>query len=193
MSIRGLQRVVVYLCWPIAPSYTSSNARGRGGGGCGVSANEYGCVQYITWHGSPNKLWRSTSIFNLCCPVSMLRHKSASEDDVFRHSSVFSRHKTAAKSRIYTEYTEERMGRVANLDQTYKIIKLTILLFPFSSAHPLTGSRMVGPVWSRSNMIKPLLPSRLPISWTFGSALTSLLYHPEPSSRFAWKRDSGLV
>ncbi len=32
-----------------------------GDGGCGVSANEYSCVHHVTW--SPNKLWRSTSIF----------------------------------------------------------------------------------------------------------------------------------
>jgi hypothetical protein len=32
-------------------------------GGCGVSANEYSCAHHVTW--SPNKLWRSTSIFNL--------------------------------------------------------------------------------------------------------------------------------
>ncbi len=42
---------------PIAPSYTNPNA---GGGGLrGLS-----CVHHVTW--SPNKLWRSTSIFNLC-------------------------------------------------------------------------------------------------------------------------------
>jgi hypothetical protein len=34
-----------------------------GGGGCGVSANEFSCVHHVTW--SPNKLWRSYSIFNL--------------------------------------------------------------------------------------------------------------------------------
>jgi hypothetical protein len=34
------------------------------GGSCGVSANEYSCVHHVTW--SPNKLLRSTSIFNLC-------------------------------------------------------------------------------------------------------------------------------
>jgi hypothetical protein len=34
--------------------------RGEGGGGCGVSANEYSCT-----HRSPNKLWRSNSIFYL--------------------------------------------------------------------------------------------------------------------------------
>ena len=60
MKIRGLQKDVVYLCWPIAPSYTSPNA---GGGSCGVSANEYSCAHHVTW--SPNKLWKSTSIFNL--------------------------------------------------------------------------------------------------------------------------------
>ncbi len=39
---RGLQRDVVYLCWPIVASYTSPNVGGWGwGGGCGVSANEY--------------------------------------------------------------------------------------------------------------------------------------------------------
>ncbi len=32
-------------------------------GGCGNSANEYSCTHHLTW--SPNKLWRSTSIFNL--------------------------------------------------------------------------------------------------------------------------------
>ncbi len=36
------------------------------GGSCGVSlsANEYSCAYHVTWN--PNKLWRSTSIFNLC-------------------------------------------------------------------------------------------------------------------------------
>ncbi len=56
----GLQRDVVYLCWPIAPSYTG------GGGGRGVSANEYSLAHHVTK--SPNKLWRSTSIFNLWVP-----------------------------------------------------------------------------------------------------------------------------
>jgi hypothetical protein len=35
-----------------------------GGGGCGVSANENSCAHHVTW--SPNKLWRSNSIFKLC-------------------------------------------------------------------------------------------------------------------------------
>jgi hypothetical protein len=32
-----------------------------GGGGCGVSANEYSCAHHV-----PLSLWRSISIFNLC-------------------------------------------------------------------------------------------------------------------------------
>ncbi len=63
---RGLQKDVVYLCWPIAPSYMRPNAGGLGG--FGVSANEYSCVHHVTL--SLNKLWRSTSIFNLWCYVS---------------------------------------------------------------------------------------------------------------------------
>ncbi len=43
---RGSQRDVVYLGWPIAPSYMSPNA-GEGDGGW---------VQLCTWR--PNKLWR---------------------------------------------------------------------------------------------------------------------------------------
>jgi hypothetical protein len=55
VRIRGLQRDVVYLGWPIAPSQMSPNA----GGVRGLSQ----WVQVGTW--SPNKLWRSNSIFNL--------------------------------------------------------------------------------------------------------------------------------
>ncbi len=56
--IRGLQRDVVYLCWPIAPKDMSPNGGGWGGGDCGVSANEYSYAHHVTW--SPNKLWIST-------------------------------------------------------------------------------------------------------------------------------------
>jgi hypothetical protein len=38
-------------------------------GSCGVSANEYSCAHQVTW--SPNKLWRYTSIFNLCIQQSV--------------------------------------------------------------------------------------------------------------------------
>ncbi len=37
------KRDFVYLGWPIAPSYRSPNAGGRGGG-CGVSDNKYSCA-----------------------------------------------------------------------------------------------------------------------------------------------------
>ncbi len=47
----GSQRNVAYLGWPIA-----------GGGGGGGLLSQW--VQLYTW--SPNKIWRSNSIFNLC-------------------------------------------------------------------------------------------------------------------------------
>jgi hypothetical protein len=45
-----------------APRFMSPNA-GQGGG-CRVSAKRNCCAHHVTW--SPNKLWRSNSIFNLC-------------------------------------------------------------------------------------------------------------------------------
>ena len=62
---RGLQGDVVYLSWPIAPLVFEPKC---GGGRCGVSANENSCAHHVTW--SPNKLWRSNSIFNLCVIIS---------------------------------------------------------------------------------------------------------------------------
>ncbi len=59
-GIRGLQRNVVYLGWPIAPSYMSPNA-GEWRGGCGVSA----LSTAVPVHRSPNKLGRSNYIYNL--------------------------------------------------------------------------------------------------------------------------------
>ncbi len=41
LGYRGSQRDVVYLGWPIAPSFMISNVDGEG---CGVSANEYSCA-----------------------------------------------------------------------------------------------------------------------------------------------------
>ncbi len=52
----GLQRDVVYLGWPIAPSYRSPNA-GGGGGGELLSLSK-------AVHRSPNNFWKSNSIFN---------------------------------------------------------------------------------------------------------------------------------
>ena len=58
LASRGLQRYVVYLGWPIAPSCMSPNA-GRGG--------DMGSQPMrIAVDRSPNKVWRSNSIFNLC-------------------------------------------------------------------------------------------------------------------------------
>ncbi len=48
-------------CWPIAPSYMWAQMRGEEGGSCWVSAKEFSCCV----HRSPNKLWRSNSIFQL--------------------------------------------------------------------------------------------------------------------------------
>ncbi len=64
----GLQRDVVYLNWPLAPSHMSPNAGGRGELR-GLSQR----VQLCTW--SPNKHWRSTYIFNLWEALSSTENK----------------------------------------------------------------------------------------------------------------------
>ncbi len=56
---RGLQGDVVYLSWPITPLLFQPKCGGRWS--CGFSANENSCGHHVTW--SPNKLWRSNSIF----------------------------------------------------------------------------------------------------------------------------------
>ncbi len=55
---RELQRDVVYLGWPIAPSYESKCGGREGVGGSQPISTAV--------HRSPNKLWRSNSTFNLC-------------------------------------------------------------------------------------------------------------------------------
>ncbi len=57
LCARGSQRDAVYLGWPIPPSYMSPNAGGV------VAGSQPTWVQLCTW--SPNKHWRSNSIFNL--------------------------------------------------------------------------------------------------------------------------------
>ncbi len=64
---RGLQRDVVYLGWPMAPTNMSPNAEDRGGGSV-VSANEYSCAHgaqinfgdltpyFIQWNGASDRL-----------------------------------------------------------------------------------------------------------------------------------------
>ncbi len=58
------------------PRNTSPNA-GEGRGSCGASANEYSCVRSMPC--SPNKLWRSSSIFNPCIPGIQF-HQSVPEE-----------------------------------------------------------------------------------------------------------------
>jgi hypothetical protein len=62
-EIRGLQRYVVYLCWPNRWNSALKYESQCGGmeGCCGVSANDYSCAHHVTW--SPNKLWRSNSYY----------------------------------------------------------------------------------------------------------------------------------
>jgi hypothetical protein len=48
MLTRGLQRDVVYLCWPIAPSYTSPNEWGMGVAGSPPMSK----AVHIKWHGA---------------------------------------------------------------------------------------------------------------------------------------------
>jgi hypothetical protein len=57
VTLRGLQRDVVYLGWPLALSYMSPNA--KGGGVVGSQPMN------TAVHRSPNNLWRSDSILNL--------------------------------------------------------------------------------------------------------------------------------
>ncbi len=60
--------IVVYLGWPITPSYMSPNAGGRGRELRGLSQ----WVQLCTW--SPkNKLWRSNFTFNLSVIVIQMQ------------------------------------------------------------------------------------------------------------------------
>ncbi len=51
--LRGSQRDVVYLSWPIAPSYEYMSPNAGARGGCGASANEYSCAQ--TLHMEPKQ------------------------------------------------------------------------------------------------------------------------------------------
>ncbi len=64
-ATKGLQGDVVYLGWQIAPSYTSPNAGiGRGSAGSQPMSTD-SCSHHVIW--SPNKLWRSNSIFKYEC------------------------------------------------------------------------------------------------------------------------------
>ncbi len=58
------------------------------GGSFGVSANEYSCAHHATW--SPNKLWRSISIFNLC--FHPCQHSKKITEPMLSNSMLHLRH-----------------------------------------------------------------------------------------------------
>ncbi len=58
-KIRGLQRDVVYLCWPYESPSEGIGHRGVAG------SQPMSTAVHITWQEAQNKLWRSTSTFNL--------------------------------------------------------------------------------------------------------------------------------
>ncbi len=66
LCVRRLERDVVYLGWPITLSYEP-----KCGGREGVSGSQ---SMSSAVHRSPNKLWRSNSIFNLCYLYNILVH-----------------------------------------------------------------------------------------------------------------------
>ncbi len=59
VCMQGVSKYIVYLGWPIAPSYMSPNAGGRE-----VVAGSQPMSTSV--HRSPKKLWRCNSILNLC-------------------------------------------------------------------------------------------------------------------------------
>ncbi len=62
------QRYVVYIGWPIACSYMTQ-MRGKGGGSCGVSANEYSCT-----HGAQIKFGDLTPYLTYAWTVRAANH-----------------------------------------------------------------------------------------------------------------------
>jgi hypothetical protein len=57
--------IFVYLCWPIESSYIEVQMRGDGGGGRRLRGLSQWVQLCTSRDVKPNKLWRSTSIFNL--------------------------------------------------------------------------------------------------------------------------------
>jgi hypothetical protein len=58
------------LSWMTNSALVNESPCGWREGDCGVSANEYSCSHHVTW--SPNKLWRTNSIFNLWSSLSIV-------------------------------------------------------------------------------------------------------------------------
>ncbi len=71
------------------------------GGSCGVSANEYSCAHHVTC--SPNKLRRSTSIFNLWSGLSWGPFESGIQSSDF-HLRHFRLEKYPVEFRIHIRY-----------------------------------------------------------------------------------------
>ncbi len=75
MHTRGLQRDVVYLGWPLTNSAFVYEPKCGNAGGRGELR---GLRQWVQLYRSPNKHWRSNSIFNLWCrqSISLFCHRA---------------------------------------------------------------------------------------------------------------------
>ncbi len=93
---RGSQRDVVYLGWPIAPSYLSPNA------GVAGSQTLSQWVQLCIW--SPNKLWRSISM-KVYCTIDGNKNNA----DIRLESSVKERRNNSALTRMTFENTTDAL------------------------------------------------------------------------------------
>jgi hypothetical protein len=54
--------------------------------GLRLSANEFSCVHHVTW--SPNKLWRSNTIFNQLLSLCVCRYSKLRKKRTYEHDSV---------------------------------------------------------------------------------------------------------
>ncbi len=66
---KGSQRDVVYLGWPIAPSYMSPNA----GGIRGLAANEYSCAHGAQINFGDLTPYLTYELYSTCVPVGIAR------------------------------------------------------------------------------------------------------------------------
>ncbi len=115
LSPSGLQRDVVHLGWPIAPSYMSPKA--GGGGSCGVSANEYSCTVYT---GAPLNFGDLTPY--LTYDFSWL-HEISHQKTLFLTIGTFGRLKVS--SLWNTGQAEERLYRIGELFTQWEILLTT--------------------------------------------------------------------
>ncbi len=119
--------------------------RGEGGvAGVSLSANEYSCSHHVIW--SPNKLWRSTSIFNLC-PGQFLggwhkkaRKKNSSCLDFQSRWDVAEKEKARIVNRVLPALYCTH-GVLSNLQICWGLIKIN-----FSLKEALCESSLVIPI-----------------------------------------------